>query len=145
MRMTDLSIHTQPLGARSFSTSCTTFHPLSANLVQFAYLQTISCNHSCSVHGILCTWNFALHVNSSTFYKHLPALLVTHSIFHNPPLIYDTIIFVPVNDTEGQDRPFFNVLGKYGRGKKHNKIPYFGREKWTSLINLGKFLWHKKC
>jgi len=39
----------------------------------------------------------------------------------------------------------FNVLGKYGRGKKHNKIPYFGREKWTSRINLGKFFWHKKC
>jgi hypothetical protein len=23
----------------------------------------------------------------------------------------------------------FNVLGKYRRGKKHNKIPYLGREK----------------
>lgn len=106
MRTTDLSIHTQPSAARSFSTSCTTLHPISANSVQIAYLQTISCNHSCTIHCILCTLNFSLHINSNTFYKHLPALLVTHSIFHNPPLIYGTIIFVPVNDTKGQDRPF---------------------------------------
>jgi hypothetical protein len=104
MRTTDLSIHTLPLAARSFSTSCTTLHPISANSVHFAYLQTISCNHSCNVHGILCTWNFALHVNSNTCYKHLPSLLITHSIFHNPPLIYDTTTFVRVNNTKGQDR-----------------------------------------
>lgn len=39
----------------------------------------------------------------------------------------------------------FHELSKYEKGKKHNKIPYFGREKWTSLTKLGKFLWHKKC
>lgn len=121
--MIDLSIHTQPLAARSFSTSCTTLHPISANLVQFAYLQTISCNHSCSVHGILCTWNFALHVNSSTFYKHLPDILVTHSIFHNPPLIYDTIIFVPVYDMKAKT-DHFNVLGKYGQETQQNSLSW---------------------
>jgi len=86
MRTRDLSIHAQPSPAKSCSTSCTTLYPVSANSVQFAYLQTISCNQSYNIHGILCTWNFASHVNPNTFYKQIPALLVTHSIFQNSPL-----------------------------------------------------------
>jgi hypothetical protein len=108
---TDLSICTQSSAAISTAQpapQCILSLPIQSGLYPY---------YSYNVHGIWCTRNFALHVNSNTFYKHFLALLVSQSTFHYPPQIYNTLIFVPVNEAEGQERPF-SWIGQIGERKE---------------------------